>query len=174
MTLARQLSVGALLLALSCAGCGSGPAAPSLPAAFALSAGPHMLTVSVWHSTHTNPYGFTSTLLVCTGSGPTSLSVPVVVTREGASWMARAESGTLMLTLADAAADHQGAMFGSATVGDVTVAVHDGGTLDGPASLPPGAASTTSIGGRIEGAVRFITSGGEQSCSNNAWALSRR
>lgn len=170
MRLGRHALVFLAAIALAC---GGGPAAPSLPPLFVLTEGPHTLTVTVWQTTHTNPYGFTSSTLVCTGRGATSAAIPVSVRRDGASWTVRAEAGTLRLTLADAASGHEGSMAGSAAHGAVTVAIN-AGNLDAPAHLPPGAASATSVGGRIEGAVVFTSSQGEQSCSANAWMLSAR
>lgn len=65
-----------------------------------------------------------------------------------------AESSTLMLTLADAAADHQGVMAGSATVGDVSVAVHDGGTRSDLHESDPSVQSHADTDGPGIGGVR--------------------
>lgn len=174
MTRPRQGFIGVWLLLWLLSACGGGPAAPSLPGAFVLSAGLHTLEIKVWHPTHTNPYGFSSSQLVCEGSGVSSASLPVIVSREGASWVVRSETGDLTLRVAEASAGHEGTMAGSATapIGGVTVVVSDGG--QGPAHLPPGAASAANVGGRIEGKVRFVRGDQEQSCSANAWILSRR
>lgn len=173
MTPARRPLVVLVLMALASA-CGGGPTAPALPAGFVLAAGPHTLEIKVWHPTHTNPYGFSASQLVCEGSGVSSASVPVIVSLEGGSWVARAEVGDLVLRLAGASAGHEGSMGGWAAtpLGGVTVVVTDGG--EGPAHLPPGAASAANVGGRIEGKVRFVQGEREQSCSANAWTLSRR
>ena len=175
MTVARGPLAGVVGLMWLVAACAGGPTAPALPAAFVLSAGLHTLEIRVWHPTHTNPYGFSSSQLVCEGSGAvSSTSLPVTVSHQGASWVVRAETGDLVLTLADASGGHKGTMGGSATapIGGVTVTVNDGGY--GPAVLPEGAASAANIGGRIEGKVRFAQGEAEKSCSANAWILSRR
>ena len=57
--------------------------------------------------------------------------------------------------------------------GGVTVAFNDG-ALDAPAGLLPGAVSAASVGGRIEGHVKFIDAQGEHSCSANPWVVERR
>ena len=169
----RRAVLSILMLALLPAGCGGGPTAPPLPSLFVLGEGPHTLTVTIWRTTHTNPYGFTSSTLVCSGGGPASAAIPVSVSREGTSWVVRADTGTLRLDLADAAAGHEGSIVGTAQHAGVSVTINDG-AIDAPAHLPPGAASATSVGGRIEGAVVFATSQTEQSCSANAWILSAR
>lgn len=162
-----------LVAAIGAAACGSGPAAPALPPLFVIAEGPHTLTISVWTPTHTNPYGFSSSQLVCSGVGATSAAVPVTVRRDGAVWDVRADTGTLTLRLAGASAGHEGTMAGEASGAGVTVVINDG-TFAAPAVLPPGAASATSVGGRIEGHVTFSDSRGAKSCSANAWTLSSR
>lgn len=161
-----------VLLALLISGCGGGPTQPGLPA-YVLAAGEHTMTISVWVTTSSNPYGFTRSELICTGRGSTSASFVADVTRDGDVWLVRSRDGDLTLRLS-ATGSYEGSMRGTATSNGVSVVVNDPADPERPAILPAAVASYNLIGSRIEGSVRFISAQGEQSCSNNIWTLSPR
>ena len=167
-----SLKTGALaLFLLAASSCGGGPTEPAL-APYTLRAGEHRLVISVWITTSSNPYGFTRSELVCSGTGSTSATLVVDVTQEGPTWVVRARTGDLVLRLSDASRNYEGSMVGTAGSGGVSVIVNDPAQLTAPATLPPAVSSYNLIGGRIEGSVRFVSNQGEQSCSNNIWTLS--
>ena len=131
--------------------------------------GPYTLTISIAQTTQTNPFGFTTSVLVCTGTGPTSAAIPVDVTQEGGVWFARASSGTLVVRLTEVPGGVTGSMEGTSAHAGVSVLVNSG---DGaPAALPPAMFSAVGAAGPVEGFVRFQGAQGDRSCSSNAWSL---
>jgi hypothetical protein len=169
--MALRLTVA--LIALLVSACGGGPAQPGLPT-YVLAAGEHTVTISVWVTTTSNPYGFTRSELVCTGTGSTSITFVADVTREGDVWIVRSRSGDLTLRVSATSGTYEGSMGGTTTSNGVSVIVNDAADPSRPAMLPASVSSYNLIGSRIDGSVRFVSAQGEQSCSNNIWTIAPR
>ena len=159
-------------VALAVWACGGSPTGPAPLPAFQLAAGAYSLSISISHTTVVSPIGFTSSLLVCAGNGPTGFAINVDVAREGNQWIARPASGTLRIRLTEVTGGVRGTIEGSAANNGVTVTINDG--QPAPAVLPETGFNGIGVGGPIDGAVRFDSAQGSQSCSSNAWAIYQR
>ena len=157
-----------IALTVVLAACGAAPTAPAPLPQFQLSPGPHTLTVSVSPVIVTNPIGITSSTTVCAGSGPGSIQVPVDVAHEGNVWVARAQSGNLVLRLSETIGITHGTIMGRATQGGTTLTVNQ--YPFEPATVSA-ALSGAGVGGQIAGSVSYDTAQSSQSCSSNAWSL---
>lgn len=160
-----------VLATIAVCACGASPAAPVPIELFRLSSGPHTLTIQIAPTITTNPLGFTSSIMVCVGSGNGSVSIPVDVMREGDIWIARPAAGSLRLHLRETGSGVEGSLEGSASQAGTTVVVNNGVQ---PAVLPATTYGGAAVGGPVEGGIRFVTAQTEQSCSSNAWSIGPR
>ena len=165
-------STGKILLTaalLSACGCGSTVTAPT--ASFALDAGSYTLKISGGGAG-----GGTSTFCLISGSSTIEGSVPVVVTRLGSTWSARAASSPdatwVMSFTTDGAAT--GVAIGS--MGGVAVDATTNISMIVTLSSVDGRNSSTNVaGGAIQGAVRFATiASGSATCTQGTWTLTPR
>lgn len=162
----------ALVAALSAAACGSSPAAPQTQAPLALTAGRYTLNIYESARITTGANGFTTSILLCVGSGAGAIAVPVDVARAGDRWTVHpVAGGTLAMTLAGVPGGLAGSLEGTATAGGVTVSIGPGPSTPRAASVAARLAGMSSIGGDIEGDVSFAGAGWFRACSTNAWSI---
>jgi len=159
-------SIAFLLLA---AGCGGAPTAPAPYTPLVLSAGSYTLTMSP-KLTLSISNGVTLGAMACIGSSATSMSVPVEVTREGAAWVVRPESGTLTLRLVDDGARFEGSIEGTSSHAGMTA------SIDKPLATTGSVVGSGPVAaaGDINGSVAFSSASSYTSCSSNGWTLFRR
>ena len=174
-THAAWLPCGLLLFLLGCGGSPTTPSTPVPPPTPILQPGAYYFLISQGSNTIPAPVGGgTLNTWICMGVGsyPTSVQIPVMVQGDGASYQARAVSGSLLLTLTVSGSAARGTLQGNADDGTGGFALSVQGTE--PASISGSVTSEHTASGSVVGSISLIGPQGGGSCSPANWSLTAR